>query len=135
LIHKPFPEGDNLPQGHHGWSMVRFMKNQISGKHAADELSSRVISRGVARFDNNYFGLAVGGRVLGGPPVFLEEGANFSWPGSFRSQKGEAGHIFQPKQNLSAHDNSNGITLQNYVADTAPLSCKDIPSPDLTLRL
>lgn len=135
LIHKPFPEGDNLTQGHHGWSMVRFMENQISGKHAADELSSRAISRGVARFDNNYFGLAVGGRVLGGPPVFLEEGANFSWPGNFRSQKGEAGHIFQPKQNLSAHDNSNGITLQNYVADTAPLSCKDISSPDLTLRL
>jgi len=73
--------------------------------------------------------------VLGGPPVFLEEGANFSWPSSFRSQKGEAGHIFQPKQNLSAHDNSNGITLQNYVADMAPLSCKDISSPDLTLRL
>jgi hypothetical protein len=137
LIHKPFPEGDssNLPQGHHGWSMVRFMEHQNSGKHVADELSSRVISRGVARFDNNYFGLAGGGRVLGGPPVFLEEDANFSWPGSFRSQKGEAGHIFQPEQNLSAHDNSNGITLQNYVADRAPLSCQDISNPDLTLRL
>lgn len=137
LIHKPFPEGDssNLPQGHHGWSMVRFMEHQNSGKHVADELSSRVISRGVARFENNYFGLAGGGRVLGGPPVFLEEDANFSWPGSFRSQKGEAGHIFQPEQNLSAHDNSNGITLQNYVADRAPLSCKDISNPDLTLRL
>lgn len=137
LIHKPFPEGDssNLPQGHHGWSMVRFMEHQNSGKHVADELSSRVISRGVARFDNNYFGLAGGGRVLGGPPVFLEEDANFSWPGSFRSQKGEAGHIFQPEQNLSTHDNSNGITLQNYVADRAPLSCQDISNPDLTLRL
>lgn len=137
LIHKPFPVGDssNLPQGHHGWSMVRFMEHQNSGKHVADELSSRVISRGVARFDNNYFGLAGGGRVLGGPPVFLEEDGNFSWPGSFRSQKGEAGHIFQPEQNLSAHDNSNGITLQNYVADRAPLSCQDISNPDLTLRL
>lgn len=137
LIHKPLPEGDSsyLPQGHHGWSMVRFMEHQISGKHVADELSSRVISRGVARFDNNYFGLAGGGRVLGGPSVFLEEDANFGWPGSFRSQKGEAGHIFQPEENMSAHDNSNHITLQNYVADRAPLSCKDGSNPDLTLRL
>lgn len=137
LIHKALPEGDssNMPQGHHGWSTVRFMEHQISGKHVADELSSRVISRGVARFDNNYFGLAGGGRLLGGPSIFLEEDANFSWPGSFRSQKGEAGHIFQPEQNMSAHDNSNGITLQNYVADRGQLSCKDVSNPDLTLRL
>eukprot|EP01018_Ginkgo_biloba_P005449 Gb_21168 [translate_table: standard] len=138
LIHKPFPlsGSDNLPQGHHGWSRVSLMEQQIVGKYVTDELATRAISRGVGRFDNNYFGLAGGGRVLRGPS-FLGEEAYFSWPGSFRrlNQSAEGGHNFESQPSLSSHDICNGTLLQKYATDRPQLHSEDMSKPDLTLRL